>query len=370
MNIELIEELLNEEESSTLDFKSEQYPFSGASDDEKSEMLKDILAFSNAWRRTDAYILVGIKEVKGERSEVAGITSDLDDASIQQFVNSKTNRNIEFSYKTVSIEGDKIGVFHIPLQERPFYLKKDYGKLKKDTVYIRRSSSTGTADIEEIAKIGAVKFDKYQQSNIPKLELQFFNNEDKMLLGKSLSVNSVNLIYDKNEIVGRKYDYFQRSLALSVDHNFEKKMANYLFKTNLVKPVWFHLNNISSSMADNVRIEFVIVKDEIPVFLTDKNDYPKKPTRDGINIQRNIFANPKVENSTFSWNLSAYIGNIQPKASSHSDVFYVGSSKSCSLKFEAMVFADNLPEPLKFPLLININTKDVPFDVSDLLKIN
>jgi predicted HTH transcriptional regulator len=114
MNPDLIEELLNEEESATLDFKSQQYPFIKATDDEKGELLKDILAFANAWRRTDAYILVGVKDVKGSRSKVVGIKSDFDDASIQQFVNSKTNRNIEFSYKTITVDGVKIGV--LPIQ--------------------------------------------------------------------------------------------------------------------------------------------------------------------------------------------------------------------------------------------------------------
>ena len=59
MDIDLLERLLYEEESETLDFKAQQYPFDGATDDQKSELLKDILAFANAWRRTDAYIGCG-----------------------------------------------------------------------------------------------------------------------------------------------------------------------------------------------------------------------------------------------------------------------------------------------------------------------
>lgn len=48
MNNELFERLLYEEESSTLDFKKEQYRFAKATDDEKSELLKDIVGFANA----------------------------------------------------------------------------------------------------------------------------------------------------------------------------------------------------------------------------------------------------------------------------------------------------------------------------------
>lgn len=157
MNPTLMEELLNEEEGSTLDFKRDQYPFDKATAEQKGELLKDILAFANAWRRTDAYILVGVKDVKGGRSEVIGVASHFDDASIQQFVNSKTNRPVTFSYEVFPFEGVQVGVFHLPLQDRPIYLKSDSGKLKQREVYIRRGSSTDIADPDEIAKMGILK---------------------------------------------------------------------------------------------------------------------------------------------------------------------------------------------------------------------
>src|SRR5260221_682459 len=90
MNDALLESLLNEDEGATLDFKAQEYPFAGATDDQKGELLKDILAMANAWRRIDAYILLGVNEMKGARSTVRGVTSHLADADLQQFVNSKT----------------------------------------------------------------------------------------------------------------------------------------------------------------------------------------------------------------------------------------------------------------------------------------
>jgi predicted HTH transcriptional regulator len=103
MNAALMEELLNEEESSTLDFKLGEYLFDRVADDVKSELLKDILAFANAWRRTDAYILIGVDDVKGGRGKVVGVSSHLDDARIQQFVNSKSNRPVIFSYEVFPV---------------------------------------------------------------------------------------------------------------------------------------------------------------------------------------------------------------------------------------------------------------------------
>jgi len=58
MNNELFEQLLYEDESTTLDFKKKQYLFAKATEEEKSELLKDILGFANAWRRSEAYSAV------------------------------------------------------------------------------------------------------------------------------------------------------------------------------------------------------------------------------------------------------------------------------------------------------------------------
>lgn len=159
MHAEFLERLLHEEESPTLDFKRDQYRFAKASDDDKSEILKDILGFANAWRRTDAYILIGVQEVRGERSSVIGIASGdhLDDHSLQQFVNNITNRPLRFRYEAGTVDAKQVGVITIDQQQRPFYLKRDFGRLQKERVYIRRGSSTDPtkpASIDEIAFMG------------------------------------------------------------------------------------------------------------------------------------------------------------------------------------------------------------------------
>lgn len=152
----LFESLLHEEESSSLDFKRDQYLFVGASDEDKSELLKDILAFANSWRRSTAYILIGVDEVKGGRGIVHGITQHLADNDLQQFVNAKTNRTVSFSYAAFPFEGKQVGIITVPQQERPVFLNnKDFGKLKKQVVYVRQSSSTAPASPDEIARMGA-----------------------------------------------------------------------------------------------------------------------------------------------------------------------------------------------------------------------
>jgi len=183
----LIEQLLNDDESSTLDFKRDQYPFIGATDEQKGELLKDILIFANAWKRTDAYILIGVEEVKGGRSIVVGVSNHPDDASLQQFVNSKTNRPVVFSYSAFTFEGKQLGIIQIPPQERPLFLKKPFGTLKSNTVYMRSGSSTSIANPDEIARMGK---DNALQSQLPTLDLQFADVEQCVPIGCNIQTES------------------------------------------------------------------------------------------------------------------------------------------------------------------------------------
>lgn len=165
MNDTLMEQLLNDEESSWLDFKEKQYlfnktDFAGLSfttkqiEEEKSELLKDILAFANATivEGKDAYILIGAQEVKGGRSILKGISKHFDDADLHQFVNSKTRNRIRFSYKAYPFESVQLGIIQIPVQEQSTFINNNYGKLKGNVVYIRDGSSTVEVRPDELAQ--------------------------------------------------------------------------------------------------------------------------------------------------------------------------------------------------------------------------
>ncbi|WP_181183707.1 MULTISPECIES: helix-turn-helix domain-containing protein [unclassified Mesorhizobium] len=153
----LLEELRCRGEGADLDYKVERYPFSNASDEEKSEILKDILALANAHREGTGYILIGFKEKSPHPAEVVGLSSQgvIDDSRLQEFVNGKLESKLEFRYEERLFEGRHIAVISIPKQQRPFYLKRDYGKLTKHAVYLRRGSATAIASPREIAMMGA-----------------------------------------------------------------------------------------------------------------------------------------------------------------------------------------------------------------------
>ncbi len=158
ITLETIQQLCMEGESNRLDYKRDQYPFVGVSDPEKTELLKDILAMANAFRSQIAYILIGIEQQLDGTGKAIGISKDqfIDDASLQQFVNGKTNRPIEFQSYSVQIDEAKIvQVIEIPIQkERPYYSRKQFGSIKPAEVELRISSTTRPAIPDEIARMG------------------------------------------------------------------------------------------------------------------------------------------------------------------------------------------------------------------------
>ena len=154
-NNETLKGLLEMNEGPALDFKQEQYRFDKASDKEKSELLKDILAFANSQRYRVAYILIGVKEEKGgSRKEVVGVEDHLGDANLHQFVSSKTNKPVEFCYSQFPVEDKQIGVLSIPIQTRPVYAVRRYGRVEANTVYMRDGSSTRPAFPDDVADMG------------------------------------------------------------------------------------------------------------------------------------------------------------------------------------------------------------------------
>lgn len=366
----MIEELLYEEESSTLDFKQEQYPFINAEDHQKSELLKDILAFANAWRRNDAYILIGIEEVKGARSNILGIDTTLDDAALQQFVNSKTQRPIIFEYKNYQIENKTVGVIKIPLNDRPIYLKKDYGKLKKNVVYLRRGSSTVEAEPDEIAKMGAsVHTDK----QVPSLKFSFANRDEKKLLPENIDLSTTLLQfngpipeYEKNE----KASFGQFNtirLSYSVNKNYYKELFDYYYWQTLICPIAFYLKNTSDITVTDIKIELVVDSCEDTISFLLKKELKKMPSANNDPIanikslpqhieEKKMQPDIKIHHVNNFWHIEVYFSKVQAGQTVFTkDLIYLASKDSMNIKLTYKIFGDNLPAPKESDLNINLS---------------
>lgn len=136
---------------------------------------------------------------------MVGVNLHLDDASLQQFVNSKTQRPVTFSYETCTFETKSLGVIRIPPQAGPLHIEKDFGRLKRNEVYIRRGSSTAVAAPDEIAGMGSACIPPAKPHHFGEVEAYLPRKVCRTEDAESyrLMVDSENLTFDLATVVER-----------------------------------------------------------------------------------------------------------------------------------------------------------------------
>ncbi|MDB5992605.1 MAG: ATP-binding protein [Herbaspirillum sp.] len=250
----LIQRLLFSGEGDALDFKLRQYEFENADDDKKSDLLKDILAFSNAWRTTTAYILIGVRD---NPREVVGLDRNIDDSRLQQFINGKTNRPLQFSYRTIEYSGKTVGLYTIPVQDRPTYIARRFGKVKADTVYVRRGSSTTEVKPDEIAKMGSV--DTAAQTHSPRLSIKLIDPEGDLTPIDVLKIRYTDFVLDLEEdeiLPDFPTENFKYLLPESERHNkdYYRELVQYICEQESLASLRLEIENTGDMFADNVNI--------------------------------------------------------------------------------------------------------------------
>ncbi len=391
MNDEMFERLLYEEEGPVLDFKREQYRFVKANEEEKSELLKDILGFANAWRRSIAYILIGVEEVRGGRSNVAGIatTDHFDDHSLQQFVNNLTNQPVQFQYEAFGFKGKQVGIISIMEQNRPIYLKRDYGKLAKEKVYVRRGSSTDPtkpALPDEIAKMGA---DTHEPAE---LLVEFADTKLDSGLGTSVRLDTEICQMPAKEQIP-DYVEMRETHALStawvgpgfnfmnhLNEDYLRELAQYEFWRRLFRPVRLVVKNVGQVAANNVRVELMLPRSSAMI-VVDEFEIPNPPKRRHSllipsaleNIRSAIRQEPGdviIDQNDERFRIEIGCGHLQPGRRVWSDIFYLGKGKSGDLQIHSLIFADNLPQPKSFVLTVSGIVTKTSMTVEDIVLLS
>lgn len=390
MNDEVFERLLYEEESTTIDFKREQYRFAKAAEQEKSELLKDILGFANAWRRSEAYILIGVDDVRGGRGRVVGIRKQdhLDDHSLQQFVNNLTSRPVRFHYEALGFEGKQVGVIRIETQTRPIYLKRDYGKLSKDKVYVRRGSSTDPtkpASPDEIAQMHVGS-----GQGAAELAVEFAEVELDDALGAHLSWDTELCEMPSKDSIPdlvRRRQLGPLGIDLSVLDNvanrlnddYFRELADYECARRLLRPIRLVVTNVGHVVANNVRVEMAVPAG-LGAVITRASRLPKPPKRHqdllgGLSrqstqpvIRRRAGTADIVENDE-RVAVEIDCGHLQPGRRIWSDVLYLGKAASGDLSLSGQILADNLPQPEVFTLTVSFSVTKRTMTVDELCSL-
>ncbi len=148
--------ILNNPESSILDFKAELYDFSNDSDNSvTAKFIKDVISFSNTIREGSAYIIFGVKENPDNTKERVGITKNIDDGLIQDKVKNKLYPLPKISYYTKKLGELTFGVLEFPLKKYEFPITSTI-KLKGIEIgktYYRQGSTNTEALSLDIIKI-------------------------------------------------------------------------------------------------------------------------------------------------------------------------------------------------------------------------
>lgn len=274
----LIETLLYKGEGSALDYKVQQYPHDGAIPEAKGELLKDILAFSNAWREETAYILIGVSNA----GEVVGLDKDLDDSRVQEFINGKTNAPVNFSYRSLTYDGKTLGLYTIPVQDRPIFAKKLYGKVAADTVYVRRGSATAIARPDEIAKMGAMG--SGATVDAPAFAVKIISPSYEQ------AMSNISLEYKKFNLADR-YSLRHGSYGpLKLNQHYYRELARYIQIKNGLVPFTLEIKNTGTNFANDLKLYLSAPCAPDFCFLEDFN-IPLRPSENNLQpAPRNILA--------------------------------------------------------------------------------
>ena len=385
MNIDQLTILLHRSEGDTLDFKSKEYPFPCASDNDKSELLKDILSLANAWKDSPAYIVIGVTEDHGRAVAFLGVRSHLPDHSLQQFVNARTNVPVRFQVETVSYEAVELDIICVAAQQaRPIFLTKDYGRLKKNVVYVRRGSSTAEAAPDEIAEMGRSEA-MTSNASVPSLVVEFAHPTKRERWGSTASIMCTELIdppppppkkVSAVEQAARKANplWGGQSLIEAMTPRVTvrtgpdpKEVLEYLKANARFAGVSFWVQNVGTVNASNVHIDVRITRQD-GVTIASGYDRPRKPRAPfDIGIHREREPSIYVFEQENEHVMSLNIGTLQPKAEHWvAGDFIVAVSADCEIPALIRVFADHLANPIESTLLLKVSVNSRVYTLDDL----
>ena len=369
MSESLINQWLYASEGDSLDFKREQYRFIGASEIEKSRLLRDILSIANSWRREEGYIVIGIEDRPEKPNILLGISDHIDDAQLQQFVNSKTESVCNFKYSTCQVGEKTLGIISIPVQNRPIFLKADYSNLREKTVYIRRGSSSFIASPREIIDIGLA----HLKEEKPALDLNFFDSESGTSWGSVLCADTKHI-----DITDEIPDYSQaRSVGMFVIGHpgdraeYYRELVEYVNFNLSYFSIKFCVKNNGRKEAVNVRLEIEIENKSNSVFILldgDEVEIPESNFMNSLGIVR-----PAPPSSEYSLDERAekfMLYNHLDRL--HAQRFlefpgtvYIRSITSAEINITTRLFFDGQPIPQEKNLLLKMNCSQLSMEWDD-----
>jgi hypothetical protein len=348
---DILNQLRYRSESVDLDFKQAQYRFIGGGDHEKSELLKDILALANSWREGTGYILIGFKDCTPNPAEVTGISSDdhIDDAQLQQFVNSKVEPALNFSYEERKFENKVVGVISIPTQQRPFSIGTQYGKVRSNVVYVRRGSATVEASLAEAISMRSPA----SRPSDGQISIEILNHKNEP---QSLTQNLRFLTFE--ELPDYFAPYSGRGITaimsndISTNSGYYRDLAKYAALALGSIQLKIKIRNQSNYSLRDFKLELHVVTPDVKYKFVEQNRFPDRPSKQrdyAKALRRQELANPRtfhVENWGKHQVCYARADSVLPGENFLSEPVLLRLQVGGEVSMEVRILAEQLPEPL------------------------
>ena len=149
-----ISSLLKRPEGETLDFKATSYNLSDKGS--KRSFAKDLASLANTPREGDAYLVLGVEQLRDGTSKIRGIVDPNDDADLQSVARSLLTPCPRFQHQVIGHGAVQLELITIPIGWSPVVPKKtDGGSFIEGTIYFRRGSQNDVASIEDRRRIWA-----------------------------------------------------------------------------------------------------------------------------------------------------------------------------------------------------------------------
>lgn len=369
---DILNQLLYRNEGVDLDFKQAQYRFTKAEDNEKSELLKDILAIANSWRDGTGYILIGFKDCTPHPAEVVGIAAEdhIDDSRLQQFVNSKVEPALDFKYEERIFEGKHIAVISIPKQQRPFFVAAKYGKVNSNIVYVRRGSSTDEATPIEIGRM----VQPVSAPSMGQIYVELLDHKDAPQGSpQNLHFIKVGQLPDFTREVIRER-FAPVVLQPSVNSDYFRDLAAYLAAVNGSLNLKLRVLNQSNFSLKDFKVEVRVSTPDVKYKFIPKSLFPKPPSQDlfvGDIFKSNGSENPQAiqtEKRGSQQICFARSASLLPGEEFLSDPFLLRLQNACDLSIEVRVLAEQLGTPIVMTYDFSVSGSQKIYDEVSLLQ--
>jgi len=173
----------------------------GKEDVTKSEKVKDIVAIANTVTEESGYIFYGVDP--NQPDSIIGISRSYDDSRFQQLLRDKVSPRVEFIYYEVLKIDKRVGVIEVfGSSSKPHIIMKDYGKLREGQILIRRGSSTGGIQFDDLLEIFLGSNSPYLRAALQNMGITAKLLEQVNILIQQQNHDEKDIDYDINKIFG------------------------------------------------------------------------------------------------------------------------------------------------------------------------